>query len=154
MDFSLEEPRLVDLGKSMLLYDQPVVGLGFLATIRKDGGPRLHPVSLVFYNEHLYIFIPSSSPKCADLLRDNRYALQAFPPSENPDGKEFYLSGNAIHVSDPSIRSRLISELGIHVDEIELLFELYLDRAMYTVLVNRGTPDERPWHQIWRASSR
>jgi hypothetical protein len=45
----------------------------------------------------------------------------------------------------------LIADTEIQADESEVLFELLLDRAMYTRLVNQGTPDEHPEHQKWQA---
>ncbi len=148
-EFSLEEPELARLGKGMLLQARAHVGLAFLATIRMDGAPRLHPVSLVFSHDSLYVFIPSRSPKCADLKRDGRYALQAFPPAENEQGEEFYLTGVAKCIQEPSIWQAIIDETGIHVEEAEILFELWVERAMYTILEKRGTPQEHPWHRIW-----
>lgn len=148
-EFSLEEPELADCGKHMFLQTRDHVGLGFLATLRKDGAPRLHPVSLVFSNDRLFVFIPSKSPKCGDLIRDGRYAMQAFPAPEDIYGKEFYISGLAKHILDLSIRQGIIANTGIHVEEHEQLFELFLDRAMYTILVERDTPNEHPSHRIW-----
>lgn len=65
-------PELADIGAG-LLYPFGV-GLAFLATIRKDGGPRLHPVCPVLSNDRLYVLILPDSPKKNDLLRDGRYA--------------------------------------------------------------------------------
>jgi len=152
-DFSDENPVLSDLGKDLLLHSRDYVGLGFIATLRKDGAPRLHPVSLVFFDDHLYVFIPSKSPKCADLKRDGRYAMQAFPPAENEYGAEFYISGVAKCIADPLIRRDIISQTHILVGVREQLFELSLDRAMYTTLVDQGTLNEHPSHLIWHASS-
>jgi hypothetical protein len=42
-EFSLEEPDLADFGKHMLLQTWAHTGLGYLATLRKDGAPRQHP---------------------------------------------------------------------------------------------------------------
>jgi len=154
VEFSLEAPELAALGKQMLIQGRAHVGLAFLATIRKDGAPRLHPVSLVFSRERLYVFIPPRSPKCLDLKRDGRYALQAFPPHENEDGKEFYLTGIVECIEDPPIRRAILTETGIRVEESEVLFELWVDKAMYTILVDRDTPNERPWHRIWPTIAR
>jgi hypothetical protein len=101
-EFSLEEPELANYGKLMLLQTQGRVGLGFLATLRKDGAPRLHPVSLVFSSDHQFMFIPPKSPKCGDLRRDGRYALQAFTQPEKEYGTEFYISGVAQSIEDRS----------------------------------------------------
>jgi len=151
-EFIIEEPELAEIGKNQLLKTHAQVGLAFLATLRKDGAPRLHPVSLVFYKDRLYVLIPPTSPKCADLKRDGRYAMQAYPSSNNVENEEFYLAGRAVWIRDVSIRQGLINGTKVQVDESEVLFELLLDRAMYTKLVDQDSPDEHPMHKIWRAS--
>jgi hypothetical protein len=148
-DFANEEPELAKTGRDLLFRAR--TGLGFLATIRKDGAPRLHPVSLVTHNGHLYVLIPPTSPKCADLARDGRYALQAFP-SPGEESEEFYIAGCAQIVRDPATRQALITDTKILAGEDEVLFELMLDRVMHTRLEAPGTPKERPVHRKWRAS--
>jgi Pyridoxamine 5'-phosphate oxidase len=153
-EFCQEVSELADLGKRMLFQNRAQVGLGFLATLRKDGAPRLHPVSLVLCSDHLYVFIPARSPKCGDLKRDGRYALQAFPIPEDLLGKEFCISGVAKVISSINVRQFIIAETKIHVEDHEILFELFFDRAMYTELVNIGTSNERAYHRIWPTSRR
>jgi hypothetical protein len=152
-EFNLEEPELARLGKEMLFPTQPHLGLAFLATIRKDGAPRLHPISLVYAQGNLYVFIPPASPKCADLKRDGRYALQAFPPPNNKDGEEYYLTGIAHFVRDLKLRQQIIANSGIVVAEFEQLFEFFVNLAMYTVLADCGTQHEHPIHRIWPAGA-
>jgi hypothetical protein len=65
--------------------------------------------------------------------------------------EEFYLSGNARSVQDVVIRQALIADTDIQVDENEVLFELLLDRVMYTRLAYTGTPLEHAVHQKWDA---
>src|SRR5262245_7312768 len=98
--FEAERPAVAEAGRA-LIY-QYGVGLGFLATIRKDGGPRLHPVCPVIANGGLYVFIGNKSPKLRDLLRDGRFALHAFPNKDVDD--EFSASGCARRVDDPAVR--------------------------------------------------
>ena len=145
------EPDLASTGRKLLFPTQTQVGGAFLATLRKDGAPRLHPVSLVYWKDCLYVFIPLSSPKCADLQHDGRFALQAIPPPNNTLGEEFYISGVAVCIQDPAFRQALIAEAEIRVEKDELLFELFLDRAMYTIIVDRDNQGERPQHHIWRS---
>jgi hypothetical protein len=146
-----ENPELAMIGRRLLFQSQVHVGFAFLATLRKDGAPRLHPVSIILSKDHLYVIIPTTSPKCADLLRDGRFAMQAFPPPDNESYEEFYLSGCAVAIEDISILQRLISDTQIKAGENEALFELLLDRVMYTRLINQGTKDEQPMHQKWIA---
>jgi len=151
-EFSTEEPELAEIGRNLLCRSRAHIGLAFLATLRKDGAPRLHPVSLVFYKDRLYVLIPPTSPKCADLKRDGRYAMQAYPSPDGAENEEFYLAGRAERIDDLFIRQKLIADTKVHMDESEVLFELLLDRLMYTRLVNLGTPEEHPLHRMWRAS--
>lgn len=153
-DFSAEEPNIAEIGKKLFFPLREHVGLAFIATLRKDGAPRLHPISLVISKGHLYVMIPPTSPKCADLIRDGRFALQANPPPNNEENKEFYIAGCANRILDPKIRKSLIDDTKVVTKENEVLFELFLERVMYTKLVNRGTLDERPIHRKWRASSK
>ena len=150
-DLKNEAPDFAEIGRRLLLPSRPYVGYAFFATLRKDGAPRLHPICVVIYKDHAYVIIPTTSPKCADLLRDGRYALQAFPPVPNDEGEEFYISGLANRIQDPEIRQALINDTKLTVEENEVLFELLLERVMYTKLVERGTPGEHPVHRKWQA---
>ena len=88
--FASSAPELEEAGRG-LLY-QYGIGLGFLATVRPDGSPRLHPFCPVIAEGGLFGFIVPS-PKRADLFRDGRYAIHAFPPEDVDD--EFLLMGVA-----------------------------------------------------------
>src|SRR3989454_12809196 len=96
-DFAAAEPELAAVGRSLLF--QFGVGLAFLATVRKDGAPRLHPLCPVLSNDRLFVLITPTSPKRYDLLRDGRYALQTFPQPK-PGSDEFYITGKAVHGDD------------------------------------------------------
>src|SRR3954454_7658282 len=105
-DFAAAEPTLAAGIRALLQQYGP--GLAYLATVRADGAPRVHPVSPVITDEGLYCFIVDS-PKRRDLERDGRYALHSFPPEENDD--EAYLTGRAIRVRDQLVVSRLSESL-------------------------------------------
>src|SRR3954451_4363154 len=97
-DFAGDRADLAHIGRDMLYgFD---VGLGFLATVRLDGGPRVHPVCPIFVGERLYAMV-IPGPKLEDLKRDERYALhsETFPPPREDDG--FYVSGRVERVDDP-----------------------------------------------------
>src|SRR2546421_1364391 len=89
-EFAAAQPRLAAAIRDLVHQYGP--GLGYLATVRSDGGPRVHPVSPVIRDDGLYCFI-LDSPKRRDLERDGRYALHSFPPEDTDD--EAYLSGRA-----------------------------------------------------------
>jgi hypothetical protein len=144
--FSSSSPALARKGEQLI--NQFGVGLSFLATIRKDGAPRLHPVCPVFSDEHLFVLISPSSPKLWDLRRDGRFALQSFPEAK-ADSDEFYISGKAHEIKDLDVIQAVLSDAKHHANVDEHLFELLLDRAMHTQWDGFGTEDYRPIHTKW-----
>jgi hypothetical protein len=151
-EFSAEEPEIAMPGGKLLFRSREHVGFAYIATLRKDGAPRLHPISVILSKGHLYVVIPSTSPKCTDLTRDGRFAMQAFPPSLNEEPAEFYLAGCAERIQYPAICEALTEDTGVSVEENEVLFELLLERAMYTKAMKQDTTAERPIHRKWKAS--
>ncbi|MEV6342131.1 pyridoxamine 5'-phosphate oxidase family protein [Actinoplanes sp. NPDC051851] len=123
-DFSAAEPSLAAGIRALLQQYGP--GMGYLATVRPDGGPRLHPVSPVFAAAGLYCFLVDS-PKRRDLDRDDRYALHSYPPEENDD--EAYLTGRAHRVRDPLTIAHLAGALHASTEVDWQLYELTVERA-------------------------
>ena len=144
--FTDSDPALAAKGESLLF--QFGVGLAFLATIRADGAPRLHPLCPVRSGEGLYVLIAPESPKKWDLLRDGRYALQTFPEARK-DSDEFYFSGTAQPIGDPVIKDAVLKDAKHFASAEEALFELLIDRAMHTIWEGFGTPEFRPVHMKW-----
>ncbi len=142
------DPALAEAGSNQLF--QFGVGLAFLATIRSDGSPRLHPVCPVLSDSHLYILVLPNSPKRWDLQRDGRYSLQAFP-QDRPDSDEFYLSGIANLVNDSQKKSAVLADAKHHAGVDEILFELIIERAMLTTWEGFGTSEYHSNHTMWKA---
>ena len=141
------DPALAEAGSNQLF--QFGVGLAFLATIRRDGSPRLHPVCPVLSDSHLYILVLPNSPKRWDLQRDGHYSLQAFP-QDRPDSDEFYLSGIAHLVNDSRKKSAVLADAKHHASVAEILFELLIERAMLTTWEGFGTPEYHSKHTMWK----
>jgi hypothetical protein len=149
--FEREQPDLAEAGRA-LLY-QFGVGLAFLATVRPDGGPRVHPMCPVLLDAGVFALIVPS-PKRDDLLRDRRYALHAFPAEDNEDA--FYLTGVAEPVSDPStsaaVRRRFLDERGMEAApdgfDKQRVFEFLIGSCLLTRTIGHG--DDAPVHTVWR----
>lgn len=84
--FERAAPVLARLGRERLERR----GLAFIGTLRKDGGPRLSPVEILFVDEHLYVGMMPRSMKARDLLRDARCALHSV--TVDPNGERAILS--------------------------------------------------------------
>jgi len=150
-EFAAADPELAEIGRSLLQQFGP--GLAFLASVRKDGAPRLHPVCPVISGNRLYILVTAASPKRGDLERDGRYALQSFPQPK-PGSDEFYLAGTATLVNDATARASIFKDAKHQAQPSEIGFELRIERAMHTRWENPLTPQMRPVQRKWRAPSR
>jgi hypothetical protein len=149
-EFASDEPRLADAIRALMQQYGP--GFGYLATVRADGGPRVHPVSPVITDEGLFCFVVDS-PKRRDLERDGRYALHSFPPEESDD--EAYVAGRARPVTDQARVDRLAGSLRAAPQVDWRLFEFTVDVAMLARHGSNGArpladgPAERPAVQVW-----
>ena len=147
-DFAGAEPDLAAPGAALL--NQFGVGLAFLATVDGRGAPRLHPVCPVLSRHGLHVLITPSSPKCGDLGRDGRYALQTFP-QPRPGSDEFYVAGRAHAVDDASMRADILRAAKHMADASEAVFELLVSRVMHTRWEDPLTPQMRPVRRVWRS---
>ncbi|GAA2368628.1 pyridoxamine 5'-phosphate oxidase [Dactylosporangium salmoneum] len=144
-DFAEAEPDLAAAIHKLVCQYGP--GLAYLATVRPDGGPRIHPVSPVITSAGLFCFVVPS-PKRHDLDRDGRYCLHSFPPEDTDD--EAYLSGRATPVSDLELMSNLATTMRAAPRVDWRLYELSVDVAL---LVHHDTPTTAT-HTVWKARTR
>lgn len=147
--FAAAAPDLSETGRALLQQFGP--GLAFLATVRSDGAPRLHPVCPVLSDGRLFVLITAESPKRRDLVRDGRYALQTFPQPK-PGSDEFSIAGAAVLIENAATRASIFADARHMPDPSEIAFELWIERIMHTRWVDPLTPEMRPVHQKWRAS--
>ncbi|HTX25536.1 MAG TPA: hypothetical protein VME19_00815 [Streptosporangiaceae bacterium] len=141
-EFERRQPALADAGRRQ--FYQFGIGLGFLATVRPDGGPRVHPVCPVIGPAGLHVLI-KAGPKQRDLRRDGRYALhsEACPPPRHDDG--FAATGRASEVTDAAaigaVRGQVLAERDGNVwpgFEDEAVFELNVERCLLMLTQAEG----------------
>jgi hypothetical protein len=152
-EFESSQPSLAGAGRG-LLY-QFGVGLAFLATVRRDGGPRVHPMCPVIEAGGMYAFIVPG-PKQADLHRDGRFALHSFPCPDNEDA--FYCTGRAQLVEDPALRQELAAIFvaersgALAPEPDHHLFGFDIERCLLTRTKGHGDPS--PQHNVWHGAGR
>jgi hypothetical protein len=147
-------PGIVALERGEL-GPQPVFQVAYLATIRPDGRPRLHPFCPVLADGRLFAAIPPKSPKGHDLRRDPRCAIHALP---GPEDDELLVLAQAAEVEDDTTRSTVrvvversdVSGMIATVSEHPLFeFDIeQVDIARWVDIGKRGTYAER---LRWRA---
>ena len=134
----------------------PCFDVSYLASIRRDGGPRVHPFCPILAGGGLFAAIPRSSPKGWDLRRDPRCAIHALP---GPDDDELYIRARAFEKSDDATRSLVLgvverSGVGGMIESAshDALFEFDLDQVDVAYWVDVGQPGTHAVRRQWRAS--
>ena len=118
-------------------------GVAYLATIRKDGSPRVHPVTPIMEQGRLFLFMEPTSPKGHDLRRDGRYTMHSAVGGPVGEGGEFLIFGRAQPVEDPATRE-LATELSSYAPEDQyVLFELGVESALLTTYEDDRTVRRR-----------
>ena len=145
--FEAAQPEMAAAGRRLLWV--PGIGFGYLATVRPDGGPRIHPVNLVIADGRLLSFLVPS-PKLRDLRRDGRYALHSTGSEAESD--EFYVTGTAaVREDDPTLRRAAAGTIGFTVADDHVLVELGLTAALWA---HYSTPPSfPPAYRRWAASA-
>jgi hypothetical protein len=153
-EFRETRPDLADAGQS-LFYQFGGVGLGFLGTVRIDGGPRVHPMCPVIMDDGIYAMLVPS-PKLQDLLRDGRYAMHSFPCLDNEDA--FYITGRAEVRDGAAVRDKVARQFLEERSwdtppagfEEQQPVEFRIEGCLLTRTTGHGDPD--PQHTIWKVA--
>ncbi|MBI5028939.1 MAG: pyridoxamine 5'-phosphate oxidase family protein [Chloroflexi bacterium] len=95
-----EQPELAAFGAERLHRQ-----VAYLATVRKDGSPRAHPVTLIIGQGHLFLFMEPTSPKGHDLQRDGRYTIHCSVSDNSGASGEFIITGHAHLFNDSELRA-------------------------------------------------
>lgn len=132
-----------------------------LATLRKDGSPRLSGIEADFRGGELYLGMMPNSLKARDVRRDPRFSLLANPgEGTSMGGGDVRISGRAVEITDPEKLEWYATEVGMpmpfHVFRVELteVVRTYVDGEKLVLRTwspgrgvrtfRRGTDDSPP----------
>jgi pyridoxamine 5'-phosphate oxidase-like protein len=139
-DLEDAQPELAAFGAERLGQ----FGVAYLATVRPDGSPRVHPVTPIVGRGRLFLFMEPTSPKGHDLRRDGRYALHCSVSDSSGDSGEFFIAGHATFVDDPATRELAVELATYTPADRYILFELDVESAASTVYTG-GQPVRQRW---------
>jgi hypothetical protein len=89
-------------------------GLGLLATLRRDGSPRISGIEPLFAMGELWLGMMPDSRKALDLRRDGRFALHSATTDKQVTNGDARMSGVALEVSDEATFSRFRAAFAEH----------------------------------------
>jgi hypothetical protein len=81
-------------------------GLGLIATLRRDGSPRISGIEPLFAMNELWLGMMPDSRKALDLLRDGRFALHSATTDKQVTYGDARIAGVAVSVDDEQEFSR------------------------------------------------
>jgi hypothetical protein len=142
-EFSADSPEMASFGKQRLERR-----IAYLATIRPDGSPRVHPVSPFIAKDHLFVYMEPTSPKGDDLRRDARYAMHSAVEDNSGGQGEFLIRGRAVEITDTESRKEAFEQarnMGYSPQERHILFELRIAEVLATVYEG-----DRPKRTRWK----
>ena len=138
-ELEVQDPELAAFGRDR--FEGRVV---FHATLRRDGAPRVHPVSPWFGAGLLLVGFRGHSPKNDEVALDGRYAMHSSIDAENHEGEggEFLVRGWMERVSPD------------HPGAVAVPYEVPYELAIYACSVEEavGTTYEgdRPMYRRWK----
>ena len=104
-------------------------GLGFLATLRRDGWPRISGIEPLFFDGELWLGMMPGSRKAADLRRDPRFALHAASTDTQVTEGDAKLGGRAVEVTEAAEHARYARAFKDHTGSEPGEGPFYLFRA-------------------------
>ena len=86
-------------------------GVVLVATIRRDGSPRVSPVEPLFWEDDLYLSMGWGSQKARDLQRDPRILVHSIVTSRDGTDGEYKVRGVAVPQMDSDTQRRYALEV-------------------------------------------
>ena len=123
-----------------------------LATLRKDGSPRVSGIETTFASGQVWLGMMAGSLKAGDLRRDPRFALHSAStdPPDDPTAwvGDAKLAGRCLEVSDPSEVEGYVAATGAPPPGPSGLFRLDIGEVVVTRV---GDPPDHlvieSWHE-------
>lgn len=122
--------------------------VAYLATLRKDGAPRVHPMTPIIGRGHLFVFMEPTSPKGHDLQRDGRYAIHCSVSDSSGASGEFVVTGQARLIDNLEVRALAVRLASYSPADRYVLFEFDVESAASTIY-----PEDRPVRQSWKRTT-
>ena len=118
-EFSAEAPEIAELAERRLA----ATGLMMIATLRRDGFPRISPLEpviadgrLTLHDGRLWLGMMVDSTKSRDLQRDGRFALHSATADKMVTEGDVKMWGVATQVTDHDTLAQFASSVGVESD--------------------------------------
>lgn len=139
-EFADRAPQLASFGAERL-STRPA----YLATLRSQVIPRVHPVTPIITPQALFIFMEPTSPKRRDIDEREWFSLHNGVPDDEGTGGEFFVTGRGVGVDDAVLRALAAEAASYDPADHHLLFELRITEARCNGYGDVALPEPRRW---------
>jgi hypothetical protein len=139
-EFAAAEPELAGFVAERLR-----AAPSYLATVRADGPPRVHPVTPILTADGLYVFMEPTSPKGADLRERGWFALHNGVADNAGTGGEGSVTGTGYPVDDATVRATVVAAASYEPADRYVLFELRPSEVRCNGYGDVALPARRRW---------
>ena len=144
-EFKLQKPEWAEAGER--IFKPASDAIGFLATVAKDGRPRMAPICPIFALHRIYLSAARHTVKYFDLVNDGRYVLHAFLGEGD---EEFQFSGLARMVTSDDEKRDVHANISFQFDPADAICELPMNRALWAYWIDPGQPGTKVVKQVWQ----
>jgi hypothetical protein len=138
-EFAAVQPEMAKFGEERLRFN-----VMYLATIKPDGYPRVHPFTPYIGSGNLFAFMEPTSPKGKDLRRNGKYSMHSLVSDMNGTNGEFQITGNAYLVQDPARREMAAKAAPYKLNDRYVLFEFKIGSCLSNYYSDKG-PNVQRW---------
>ena len=143
--FEADAGPLAGAGKRLLVGEDGIA-IAMIATVARDGHPRMAAVCPIFAGDGLYLSAGAKTPKRFDLHNDGRFVLHAFL-GENDE--EFQISGSAIAVTRAGEIAEVHAATRFTFQADDPVFHLLLERCLWGYWEKVGQPGTFAVRKRW-----
>jgi uncharacterized pyridoxamine 5'-phosphate oxidase family protein len=140
-EFAAVQPEMAEFGLKRLEHR-----VMYLATVRKNGYPRVHPFTPFVSFGRLFTFMEPTSPKGRDLQRNGLYMMHSLVTDMNGTNGEFSITGRARLVTDLATRELAVKGCPYTPNDRYICFEFKLEECMTNTYAD-GVPNTRRWKE-------
>jgi len=142
MEFQERAPEMAAMGLERFRRS----GVVLIATLRKDGSPRISPVEPFFISDQLLLGMMWHSMKALDLRRDARCVIHS--AVTNAEGKEgeFKLRGKAIELNEEGYYQTIRERWGVQPSTCLHVFSVDIESASFIAYdIGKGEMIVKQW---------
>lgn len=138
-DLQSASPDIAEFGRQRLDGK-----LAYLATVRSDGNPRVHPVTAFLSETRCFIFAEPDSSKVRDFSINPQFHIHCAMSDSSGASGEFQMSGTVVVAESDASRVEAEENCPFRPSARSILYELTLTEAVATSY-RGGLPDRRRW---------